>query len=168
MITGFNTNIRHDGRLFHVQTEDSGRNNPHVISHIYHGGTILASEKQEYHDLLESEDLEPEVRNLMEGQHKAMLDGLRKGEFDAVIKLRLGAPAGIALEDSAGDGKAAAAASAGPADGSSDGLERGSRDETTPEKPLDEVILDYLVDKSRGRAPGPARRPPRRGSGSDE
>ncbi len=160
MITGFNTNVRHGGRLFHVQTEDSGRNNPHVISHIYHGGTILASEKQEYHDLLDSEDVEAAVRNLMEAQHKAMLEGLRQGAFDDVIKVR--------LEALAGGGKAAAAASAGPADGSADGRMRAFGDGIVSQKPLDEVILDYLVDKSRGRAPGPARRPPRRGSGSDE
>ena len=160
MITGFNTNVRHGGRLFHVQTEDSGRNNPHVISHIYHGGTILASEKQEYRDLLDSEDVEAAVRNLMEAQHKAMLGGLRQGAFDDVIKARLEAPAG--------DGKAAAAAPAGPADGSADGRMRAFGDGIVSQKPLDEVILDYLVDKARGRAPGPARRPPRRGSGSGE
>ena len=160
MITGFNTNVRHGGRLFHVQTEDSGRNNPHVISHIYHGGTILASEKQEYRELLDSQDVEAEVRNLMEAQHKAMLEGLRQGAFDDAIKVRLEAPAG--------GGKAAAAASAGPADGSAAGRMRAFGDGIVSEKPLDEVILDYLVDKSRGRAPGPARRPPRRGSGSDE
>ena len=44
MITGSNTNVRHRGKLFHVQTEDSGRRNPHVISHVYYRGTILASE----------------------------------------------------------------------------------------------------------------------------
>ena len=45
MITGFNTNVRHGGRVFHVQTEDSGLAHPHVISHLYYGGTILGSEK---------------------------------------------------------------------------------------------------------------------------
>src|SRR5262245_18055169 len=48
MIIGANTNVRHRGVTFHVQTEDSGRANPHVISHLYHHGTILASEKTEY------------------------------------------------------------------------------------------------------------------------
>ena len=53
MITGFNTNVRHGGRVFHVQTEDSGRDHPHVISHLYYGGTILASEKRDYAEHLE-------------------------------------------------------------------------------------------------------------------
>ena len=103
MLVGFNTNVRYSGRVYHVQTEDSGRTHPHVISHLYHGGTILASEKQEYRELLDSQDVEAEVRNLMEAQHKAMLEGLRQGAFDDAIKVRLEAPAG--------GGKAAAAAS---------------------------------------------------------
>ena len=92
MITGFNTNVRYSGRVYHVQTEDSGRNNPHVISHLYHSGTILASEKREYGDLLGSEELTGEVRRLMEGQHKAMLERLRRGEFDELIAERLEDP----------------------------------------------------------------------------
>ena len=28
MITGFNTDVDYDGRIFHVQTEDKGRDNP--------------------------------------------------------------------------------------------------------------------------------------------
>ena len=28
MITGFNTNVRYGGRVYHVQTEDSGRSYP--------------------------------------------------------------------------------------------------------------------------------------------
>ena len=39
MITGCNTNILYRGKQFHVQTEDSGRANPHIMSHVYHGGT---------------------------------------------------------------------------------------------------------------------------------
>ncbi len=58
MITGSNTNIRHRGRLFHVQTEDSGREHPHVISHLYYQGTILGSEKTTYADLMSSDDLD--------------------------------------------------------------------------------------------------------------
>jgi hypothetical protein len=93
MITGFNTNVRYHGRTFHVQTEDSGRANPHVISHLYLGGTILASEKREYVDLLGSENLTVLVRRLMERQHKAMLDRLKRGGFDEAIAARLEGPA---------------------------------------------------------------------------
>jgi hypothetical protein len=48
MLSGFNTNFRYRGVLFHVQTEDSGQQNPHVITHLFYGGNNIASDKQEY------------------------------------------------------------------------------------------------------------------------
>ena len=87
MIGGFNNNFRYRGLLFHVQTEDSGVANPHVITHLFHGGNILASEKLDYSDQLdlEEKELEEWVRELMEAQHKAMHTGLQRGVHDGVI-----------------------------------------------------------------------------------
>src|SRR5919201_4191193 len=90
MITGANTNVRYRGILFHVQTEDSGRANPHIISHVYHGGTILGTHKTDYSDRLDADDLTSVVRGLIEQQHAAMLAKLDSGGFDAVIAQRLG------------------------------------------------------------------------------
>ena len=90
MLSGFNTNIRHRGVLFHVQSEDSGRARPHIITHLYHGGTILASEKSSYADHLDDSNLGDLVRNLMEAQHKAVLERLRSRVFDELIRERLG------------------------------------------------------------------------------
>ena len=42
MRTGYNSNHGHRGVDFHIQTEDSGQARPHVITHLFHGGTILA------------------------------------------------------------------------------------------------------------------------------
>jgi hypothetical protein len=99
MITGFNTNVRHCGKLYHVQTEDSGRERPHVISHLYHGGTILGSEKTQYVEQVGSEDLDERVRTLMERQHLSMVARLKAGEFDAVIAERLGESSASGVED---------------------------------------------------------------------
>jgi hypothetical protein len=76
--------------VFHVQTEDSGVARPHVITHLYHQGTILASEKRSYADLVTRPDLEARVRELMDEQHERMLGKLRSGELDAVVHERLG------------------------------------------------------------------------------
>ena len=39
---GFNNNVRHKGRVFHIQTEDSGIKHPHIITHLFaDGGRIL-------------------------------------------------------------------------------------------------------------------------------
>jgi len=173
MITGFNTNVRHGGRLFHVQTEDSGKAYPHVISHVYFGGTILASEKHDYEDLLGSEDLAEAVRALMEGQHKAMVARLKQGALDEVIHERLSDPAedtgpGISNPPPAArPAPAAAAAPAAPAatpprPASPPGRVFGEG--IVSQKPLDEVILEYLVEKARGRgsaAKSPAAPPAR-------
>ncbi|HYN42848.1 MAG TPA: hypothetical protein VE129_13785, partial [Thermoanaerobaculia bacterium] len=52
MITGFNTDIRHGDRVFHVQTEDRGTGNPIVESLVYVGGQILLSKRSPYSDLV--------------------------------------------------------------------------------------------------------------------
>jgi hypothetical protein len=162
MITGFNTNVRHRGRMFHVQTEDSGKAYPHVISHVYYGGTILASEKHDYEDLLGSDDLVEAVRALMEGQHKAMVERLKQGALDLVIQERLTDPAedtGPGVSDPPQAARpaptppptatpapaAAAPPRAAPASA------RVFGEGVVSQRPLDEVILEYLVDKARGR-----------------
>ena len=164
MITGFNTNVRYSGRVYHVQTEDSGRSNPHVISHLYHSGVILASEKREYGDLLGSEGLTGVVRRLMEGQHKAMLERLRRGEFDELIAERLEDPnastGSEALAEPPSEGPTAAP-SEQPTDEAAEEDERAFGEGIVSEKPLDEVILEYLVEKARHRAANGGVRPGR-------
>jgi hypothetical protein len=81
-LTGFNHNIKHKGKVYHVQTEDSGVNNPHIITHLFVGGNILASKKTSYADILNAENLSEVVRELMEEQHKEMLRNLINGVYD--------------------------------------------------------------------------------------
>ncbi|MBN1203883.1 MAG: hypothetical protein JXB05_03030 [Myxococcaceae bacterium] len=82
-VTGFNHNIKHKGKVYHVQTEDSGVNNPHIITHLFVGGNILASKKTSYADILNAENLAEVVRELMEEQHKEMLRNLINGVYDS-------------------------------------------------------------------------------------
>jgi hypothetical protein len=84
MIPGFNHNIKHKGRVFHVQTEDSGPKNPHIITHLFVGGNIVSSKKTQYADLVGQPDYEVAVRKMMEEQHKQMLRNLVNGSFDSV------------------------------------------------------------------------------------
>ena len=84
MIPGFNHNIKHKGRIYHIQTEDSGPKNPHIITHLFVGGNILASKKTEYTDILGKPDYERTVRSMMEEQHKQMLRNLVNSVYDAV------------------------------------------------------------------------------------
>ena len=195
MLSGFNTNFRYRGVLFHVQTEDSGLDNPHVITHLFHGGNILASEKRDYSDLLGQSNIEELIRKLMESQHKTMLKRLSRGEHDAILSERLG-PDALGVEvrqadptavteqeeppsadpipsvvaeatqlDEAGPGAAEPILEPEfattpppdkPKDRPSTRLSRVFGERVASEKPLDEVVLDYLVENARKR-----KRPPK-------
>jgi len=87
MVLGFNHNIKHKGKVFHVQTEDSGIETPHIITLLYVGGNIMAREKTSYADIIKVDDLETVVRDLMQEQHKTMIRKLISGEFDEPSKV---------------------------------------------------------------------------------
>ncbi len=80
-ILGYNHNVRHRGLLFHVQTEDSGVDNPHIYTHLFNGGVIISSRKLQY-DRGSAEEV---VKALMQAQHKATLKELKAGIFDDKI-----------------------------------------------------------------------------------
>jgi hypothetical protein len=84
MAVGFNHNIKHKGKMYHIQTEDSGLDNPHLITHLFVGGNILASKKTSYADIVGAENLSQVVRELMEEQHKEMLRSLINGAYDDI------------------------------------------------------------------------------------
>ena len=189
MLSGFNTNFRYRGVLFHVQTEDSGLENPHVITHLFHGGNIMSSEKRDYSDLiaeLPASELDGAIRKVMEGLHKSMLKQLSRGEHDVSIEQRMGPDVfRVAATDKMlnprtettgsplvadPEALAVAAADSVPRVAELAMLETDQRgtppiketqpvshlskvfgDRVVSEKPLDEVVLDYLVENARKR-----------------
>jgi hypothetical protein len=120
MVPGFNHNIMHKGKMFHIQTEDSGIKNPHIITHLFVGGNILSTKKTSYADILNSDHLEEVVREIMEEQHKSMLRELKRGVYDP-------------------PDERVASANAEPASAPLASLET--------EVGLDEVILNYLAQE---------------------
>lgn len=90
-LLGYNNNIRHKDRVFHVQTEDSGVRHPHIITHLFmDGGRILKSVKTSYAEHLGIDKMADVVQRMMKDQHKAMLVALRAGEYDLIVE---GSPA---------------------------------------------------------------------------
>jgi hypothetical protein len=82
-VLGFNTNVRHKGKVFHIQTEDSGLNHPHIITHLFaDGGRILKSKKTPYTQHAAKADVAEIVRKMMQVQHKEMFLLLQSGAFD--------------------------------------------------------------------------------------
>jgi hypothetical protein len=82
VITGFNTDVKYRGVVYHVQTEDKGTTNPMIETLIYKGGEILASRRLPYSDLVKSHDDEAAITKLMEDQHKGMILEIKRGRFD--------------------------------------------------------------------------------------
>lgn len=83
MVTGFNTDVRHDGKTYHVQTEDKGLQNPIIETLIYVGGEILAARRTSYADLLAKGAGEKEIAERIESQHNRMILDIREGRYDS-------------------------------------------------------------------------------------
>ncbi len=166
MVTGFNHNIKHKGKLYHIQTEDSGLENPHVVTHLFAGGNILASKKTSYADIAGADNLPAVVRELMEEQHKEMLRNLINGVYDDIdavyaaqarsfqpgqlrpgegVKLREGVPSNTGSFRVLPP-EVVAARQAPPPVLRSEGAETIFGEDLISEKSLDEVILSYLAE----------------------
>jgi len=165
MVVGFNHNIKHRGKIYHIQTEDSGLENPHIITHLFVGGNILASKKTSYADIVGAENLAQVVRELMEEQHKEMLRNLINGVYDDIDaayaqQAKSFQPGQLAAEGRAQQPRPGAApppplplppevlaARQGPAPVlRNDGAETLFGEDLISEKSLDEVILSYLAE----------------------
>lgn len=84
MITGFNTDIKHNEKVYHIQTEDKGLQNPYIESLVYVGGEILASKKTSYAEQAGAGVDEKWIGSLMEQQHRTMIAAIKRGRFDVV------------------------------------------------------------------------------------
>jgi hypothetical protein len=135
MLQGYNHNIVHKGITFHVQTEDSGKENPFIITHLFIGGNVIATKKTGYMDIIKINDLEKIIADIMKEQHKKMVMELRDGSYDshALVKEILNEQ-GTRIEETR------------PAKQEEKTL---NIDEET--KNLDEVILDYLVETTEDK-----------------
>ena len=139
MITGFNTDIKHGDRVFHVQTEDKGEDNPFVESLVYVGGEIIASKKTPYGDAITRGGGTAAVQEMMESQHRKMIAAVQRGRFDTTS----GAPARPLKDESF---ETSLPPPGAPADIPSGAVvvDRAARGD---EKTLDQVILDYLASE---------------------
>ncbi|MDD2318456.1 MAG: hypothetical protein PHO83_00220 [Geobacteraceae bacterium] len=136
MVPGYNHNILYKGVVFHIQTEDSGVRKPQITTLLYQGGTIIASKKTDYSDIITAEMLEKVVEDLMKEQHKDMLRRLKAGEFDG----RIPAPDKSGAQEEKTPTPVAPSQEQPPVSQPPE-PEKHSQ----PEKTLDEIILDYLA-----------------------
>lgn len=87
MITGFNTDIEHDGVVYHVQTEDKGLDSPIILSLVYTGGTILASKRSPYSDLIAEGFSDELLAERLKRQHRLICAAIHSGRIDDLKKM---------------------------------------------------------------------------------
>ena len=87
VITGFNTDIEHDGVIYHVQTEDKGLDTPIILSLVYAGGTILASKRSPYQDLIASGFSDEVLAERLKRQHRLICAAIHSGRIADLKKM---------------------------------------------------------------------------------
>jgi hypothetical protein len=147
MITGYNTDVRHNEVVFHVQTEDKGEGNPTIESLVYVGGQVLATKRASYADLLSEGKDDKSIVALMDHQHRTMIAAIRHGKFDE----RLVTLSGMRVEARPGTGERAVLqvpmspmTPLAPASPAAPAMMAAR----TAERSLDQVILEYLTNEA--------------------
>jgi hypothetical protein len=87
VITGFNTDIEYGGVTYHVQTEDKGKTKPVILSLVYNGGTVLASKRSPYDDLLTSNFNERILAERLNKQHRLICAAIQAGRIEDLKKM---------------------------------------------------------------------------------
>jgi len=141
MITGYNTDIRHGGVVFHVQTEDKGLANPTIESLIYVGGQVLAAKRANYAELLTAGKGETDIVAMMDHQHRVMIAAIKGGKFDDKLGIAAPAPPPSAVLAKPAERKPAPSAE-------QDITILRSAAISESERTLDQVILEYLTSEA--------------------
>jgi hypothetical protein len=144
VITGFNTDIEHDGVVYHVQTEDKGLESPLILSLVYSGGAILASKRSPYEDLIASGFDEETLAQRVKRQHRLICAAINAGRIEELKRM------GARAEDEV---EATLPAGESPPDIReqivSNAADYASREEETtgPPEPVDEVeVISNAAD----------------------
>lgn len=144
MLTGYNTDFKFQGKVYHIQTEDGGINSPSITSLLYHQGAILASRKTSYADIIKADCLEEVVRELMMGQHKQMIRDLMQGKLQSQASVQPPSPQPAPKAAPVKEPPPAPVATVTP---TPTPAPKGD----VKEKSLDDIILDFLAQEQKGQ-----------------
>jgi hypothetical protein len=153
VITGFNTDVKHRNRVFHIQTEDKGEGSAFVESLVYVGGEILASKRTSYAEVARTGRDDHAIQDLMEQQHRTMIAAIQRGRFDGPngsIQIPEGmSPTAPAVEETAEKpektGKIGKAEKAAAAAAPQSPPPRNTPAAGVSDRSLDQMVLEYLV-----------------------
>ena len=90
MLSGYNHNVTYAGEVYHVQTEDFGREKSYFLTQIFLGGTLVAKAQCAY----KKDPTDPNTPSLtdplrarMRQFHAQMIDNLKAGKYVAGPKV---------------------------------------------------------------------------------
>lgn len=86
MVTGFNTDVQYEGRIYHVQTEDNGQENPYFESLVYVGGTIIARKRTPYNEQLQQGANDDTIASLIKRQHQVIIAAIKAGRVEELVR----------------------------------------------------------------------------------
>jgi hypothetical protein len=140
VITGFNTDVKHKNRVFHIQTEDKGEANPFVESLVYVGGEILATKRTSYAEIMGDGADDHAIHDLMEQQHRTMIAAIQRGRFD-------GPNGSLQIPDgmSPTAGPMPATSAEPEAEPEAEATTPGAQSPIQSDRSLDQLVLDYLA-----------------------
>jgi len=114
VLTGYNTDVQHEGVVYHVQTEDKGLDTPIILSLVYLGGAILASKRAPYDDLIAAGFDEAVLAERIQRQHKLICAALHQGRVADLKRMSGRVPAEKAEPEKRTEGVAPAPAAVPP------------------------------------------------------
>jgi hypothetical protein len=85
MVMGFNTDIKLDGVVYHVQTEPC--RDAAIDTTVYRRGAVIHKFKTSYQDLLNLPDFSDEkLKHRLEEQHRLVIARIRAGEIKPAVE----------------------------------------------------------------------------------
>src|SRR6185295_13894417 len=90
--------MEHGGVIYHVQTEDKGLDTPIILSLVYAGGTILASKRSPYQDLIAEGFSDDVLAERLKRQHRLICAAIHSGRIDDLKRMSV-RPKAATVED---------------------------------------------------------------------
>ena len=129
MVPGFNSEVEHRGRRYHIQTEDLGTANQSLLTLVYDAGAILTRIKVPYAEILGPQASREQIHAFMEAHHRRVIGDIRADRLTAnappartledLIVEALPTPGGSTAGAAPGEAHPAAERKAGGAEGGS-------------------------------------------------
>ena len=90
MLIGYNNDVEHRGKTFHIQTEDRGANDDKIETQLFHGGAILDTNITSYTEIvegLEGKERDAKIKSVMKASHRSLFKKLLAGKYDEMVGL---------------------------------------------------------------------------------